>query len=647
MPVILDNIHFYHGPSKPAKPPYFAFNSNQKGSNTLLSGEQPSFSNEAVSSATEDYSAMVPPCFLPPAGNAENTTNQHAAGSPNLFDLELARSWGALTPLLGTLEASDRDASPSLQRLDYDYRDNSDEKVPADSPSSFRVNPSKRAELDGSDVFPRPQSSCTTPLQPPRSPSISVLSPGAAETHSGVMQSVVTEDVQWTRDQLSYPAYFESSNLVHASDMSDMSTAFSDYSSNTPLSSILSCSDVVSNNRNDIFSCVPSQEDYPDDHSDDYAETSQTRLISDYPPRTVAESGPSGPSDPLHVNMPDLMDLEQAYGRESFNSRSRTPSVRGDKSPNLANPRKCKNQERPMPSTRKRETTCNERYPSVAVVIPPPRPRAVRSLRSRPKPVVLDASESESEDVDDSSDEDFMTDTIQSEPPHVEDSVEEKNGSPSTTASCYPNHMSFGSSSRHCCESRDIVGRAILTIETQGSEPTFFFTLVPDNVYSTSSVAAHSPPHNSEKADRVLKRSLSMNRSTRGKSKFQRYSTDEDNLLVKLKEEGRLTWKEIADHFPGRQLSALQSRAYVRLVVGWVPPGPRQTSRDLVMRLEEEHGLISIYGREISSIADGSQLPRYGGFDGARPDRDSVGPAFNVELYEFGNLKLDAATARH
>ena len=79
---------------------------------------------------------------------------------------------------------------------------------------------------------------------------------------------------------------------------------------------------------------------------------------------------------------------------------------------------------------------------------------------------MLDVSKSESEDVDDSLDEDFMTDTIQSEPPHVEDSVEEKNGSPSTTASCYPNHISFGSSSRHCYKSRDIVGRAILTIET-------------------------------------------------------------------------------------------------------------------------------------------------------------------------------------
>ena len=57
----------------------------------------------------------------------------------------------------------------------------------------------------------------------------------------------------------------------------------------------------------------------------------------------MAKLGPSRPADPLHVNIPDLIDLEQAYGRESFNSRSRIPSVRGDKSLSLANPRKYKN----------------------------------------------------------------------------------------------------------------------------------------------------------------------------------------------------------------------------------------------------------------------------------------------------------------
>ncbi|KAL4766731.1 hypothetical protein BDW60DRAFT_212666 [Aspergillus nidulans var. acristatus] len=480
MPVILDNIQFYHGPSKPEKPPYFAFNSKEKGSNTLLSGEQPPFSNEQVSSAADDPT-IVPTCFIPPAAKAEDVTHQHAVGSPNFFDFELSRCQGSATPLLGTLEASHRDACPSLQRLYCHYRDNPDEEMPGDSLSSFGADSSKSAGLVVSDVFPRPKSSCTTPPQPPQSPSIPVLSLEAAISHPGVMQSHVAEDVQWGHNQPSYRAYFESFSPAHAWDMSDVSTAFGEHSSNTPLSSILSCSDVAFNNRNDISSYVspPEPEDCPDNHSGNYEGASQARLISGYSPRTVDELSPSGPADSLHVNLPDLMDLEQADGREFDNSHSKTPSIQGDK---------------------KQDTTRNVCYPSVAVVIPPPRPRIVRSLRSRPKPVALEAYESgSSEDVDDSSDEDFMTDTIQTELPHVEDSVEEKHGPPSTTASYHPSETSFGSS-RHCCDSRDVVGRAILTIETRGSEPTFFFTLVPDNVPSTSYVPAHSPPRSSEKA---------------------------------------------------------------------------------------------------------------------------------------------------
>jgi hypothetical protein len=150
-----------------------------------------------------------------------------------------------------------------------------------------------------------------------------------------------------------------------------------------------------------------------------------------------------------------------------------------------------------------------------------------------------------------------MSDAIRSELSDVEDPVEEKHSPPNRTAPCYPNDTSFGSSPRNY-ESRDIVGRAILTIETQGSEPTFFFTLVPDSVPSTSYVASHSPPHNCEEASRVLKPPVSASRSTRGKSKRRTYSTDENNLLVKLKEERKLTWKEINDYFPDRASASLQ-----------------------------------------------------------------------------------------
>ncbi|KAJ6081446.1 hypothetical protein N7499_006320 [Penicillium canescens] len=89
-----------------------------------------------------------------------------------------------------------------------------------------------------------------------------------------------------------------------------------------------------------------------------------------------------------------------------------------------------------------------------------------------------------------------------------------------------------------------------------------------------------------------------------------------------------------------------------RLTSYWWPAikkllSPKGYDEDYVMRLEEERGLISIYGQgEISYTADGSQLPRYGGFDGVRLDGDGAGPDSDVEVDKFGNLKLDAATAQ-
>lgn len=366
------------------------------------------------------------------------------------------------------------------------------------------------------------------------------------------MQSQAVDDVQWRGNQPSYRAYFESLSPARDGNISDVSASFGEHSSNTPLSSISPCLDVAPKKRKEMSSCI-----CPADCLDDYEEANQTRLISDCSPRIVTESGPSVPVDPLHVNMPDSMDLEPVNGHESGNSHPGTPNVQGYQHPVLANPRKCKEKERPPPWTGKPHTTSIERHSSVAVVIPPPPPKPLRNARSKPKPVPLNEYESEStDDFDDSSDEDFTSSAIQSEISDVEDSVEEKHGPPSRTAPCYPNDASFGSSTRNY-ESRDIVGRAILTIETEGSEPTFFFTLVPDNIPRISYPAAHSP-HNSEKAGVVLKPSKSVSRSTRGKSKRRPYSTDENNLLVKLKEERKLTWKEITDYFPDRASSSLQ-----------------------------------------------------------------------------------------
>lgn len=573
MSVLLDNIQFYHGPSKPAKPPYFAFNSKKgsNGSNALLSREQPAFSTKPVSSATGD-STMVPTGFLPPAAYAEEyTAHQHGVGSPNLFDLELARSWRVEMPLLETLEASDSDAYLSPRRLGGHCQDNSgkngdckfrcrnwsafniNNRFLNPALSSFGANSSESVELDGSDIFPRSQPSCMSPFQPPQSPYTAVLSPDSAISHPEIKQSYVVEDVQWRRTQPSNRSCFGSRSPAHGWDKSEVSTAFGN-SSNTPPSAVSSCSGVISKKQNNMSPCISSPEDCPDHSSDDY-EASQTGLISYCSPRVVAEPGSYGPVDPLHVNMPDSINLERAAGRESSNSQSRTSNVQDD--PVLPNPRKCKERKHRMPWTGKQDNTRDKCHTSVAVVIPPPQPRPVRTLRSKPKPVPLNAYGSESsEDFDDSADEDFLSDATQSDLSDDEDSVEEKHGPPTRLAPCYSD-TPFGPSTGHY-GGRDIVGRAFLTIETQGSEPTFFLTFVPDNVPSISYVAAHSPPHNSKKAGGALKASMGASQSTRKKSKRRTYSTDENNLLVKLKEERNLTWKEITDYFPDRASASLQ-----------------------------------------------------------------------------------------
>ncbi|KXG54686.1 uncharacterized protein PGRI_078300 [Penicillium griseofulvum] len=77
---------------------------------------------------------------------------------------------------------------------------------------------------------------------------------------------------------------------------------------------------------------------------------------------------------------------------------------------------------------------------------------------------------------------------------------------------------------------------------------------------------------------------------------------------------------------------------------------PEIYDEDYVMRLEEERGLISIYGQgEISFTADDSELPMtYTDTrpNGARPDGDGAGLGADVDIDEFGHMKLDATTAK-
>ena len=117
----------------------------------------------------------------------------------------------------------------------------------------------------------------------------------------------------------------------------------------------------------------------------------------------------------------------------------------------------------------------------------------------------------------------------------------------------------------HCSHDvRGIRGRALLTVESDsGLKPAYYFTFVPD----ASPAASHS------KATRY--------RDLADASGKQRpYSSDENALLVQLKEREGLPWSEIAKHFPARNAMSLQvhySRRLCRKPVSW--SGKQRSSR--------------------------------------------------------------------
>jgi hypothetical protein len=55
------------------------------------------------------------------------------------------------------------------------------------------------------------------------------------------------------------------------------------------------------------------------------------------------------------------------------------------------------------------------------------------------------------------------------------------------------------------------------------------------------------------------------------------FTADDDALLVELKEERRLSWAEIADHFPGRKKGILQVRYCTKLKQG--PERPQRARK--------------------------------------------------------------------
>lgn len=227
------------------------------------------------------------------------------------------------------------------------------------------------------------------------------------------------DDTQQGQDQPSYRAYAKypkSFSQADTWDMSDVSTAFGEHSPNIPLS-VSSCSDVATEQPNGSISYVSS----PEGRSDDCEGGNQTRSHSDCNPRAIAVSGGPGPVNPPQVNLPNLMDLEQTTKLKS--AHLRIPSVRANKNRTLLISReRRKRKERAMSSTGKRDIARKESRSSVAVVIPPSRLWPSRATRAKFKAVPSDVYQSDSSgDFDDSSDEDFTSDAIQSKSLDTED----------------------------------------------------------------------------------------------------------------------------------------------------------------------------------------------------------------------------------
>lgn len=99
-------------------------------------------------------------------------------------------------------------------------------------------------------------------------------------------------------------------------------------------------------------------------------------------------------------------------------------------------------------------------------------------------------------------------------------------------------HHSLGGSNPvpcdYSCAVHEVCGRAILTVESSGQKPVYYFMFVPDvqPLLSQKPVAEIS-------------------------GKQGPYTSDENALLVRLKEREGMLWAEIAVYFPKRSTSSL------------------------------------------------------------------------------------------
>jgi hypothetical protein len=171
-----------------------------------------------------------------------------------------------------------------------------------------------------------------------------------------------------------------------------------------------------------------------------------------------------------------------------------------------------------------------ESYPSIAVVVPAPSWARGKATRATTRVAAGTCKKR----LRSSSNSDHHRDPEVSIP----DATRQRPKKKSKRTAKSLRHSLSGSDSISCDCSRaihEVRGRAILTVESSGQKPAYYFTFVPD---ASPTLSQTTPAETSGKQGP--------------------YTSDENALLVQLKEREGMPWAEVAGHFPGRSAASLQ-----------------------------------------------------------------------------------------
>lgn len=530
MPVTLDNIQFYDGPSKPRKPLHHAFSSSGYCTGVFSSSERPFSCQTTVCSMTSRSSAS----------HANYQKHQQTAALPNEFDMELRKSLEEDVPHLANDDALEGASCDSLPAFNITHQGDLDRDVSLDSPFLKTVDRACEPGHTCPSKFPSPVR--TSASNPPFIETYSVVQSDSENLIGDANQSTEREVAQQREE--TFPSSLPST--IDESVLSDVSNSVCGRSTETSLS-FRSISPVSETSKEDLFLSLASK-----DHSKEKPDTHQ------YAGQETMRNSDSCSVTTTLPRSPEQVTSEQADAAEAIDpkspARSKSPCIPGEPTKTSPKKRKTKNE-----GEKTSGKLCQGgKYSSFAVVIPALRSRPTSAQPSSPA-VSSDMSLSgDSERSEDSSDENYTRDNSLSQLSDKE-SIETlgcKHTRIGTTAS-----YEFQGSRDGLLDcrntSRDIIGRAILTIESEGSKPTFFLTLVPEDNPSPSHPSTNYT-HEAMAPSRKQKQSVKKSRHSQAKRERRRYLPDEDYLLVNLKEREKLAWDEIAAHFPSRTSSSLQ-----------------------------------------------------------------------------------------